>query len=354
MKTKAFVKKSSAKRDAEILFIELPNLKEDECLVKVEAVGICGSDLHMFDGHAGYDWVNYPLILGHEITGTVEAVGSEKNIDFIGKKIVVDPYISCGICEFCLKGEPNRCDRGQFKAVKTPIDALQYGFRQAGGMAEKMILKVDNALIIDEKTEKAVAAISEALAVSYTAVKKIANYEEKHILVVGPGPIGLGAAAILIGSGNTQVEMLGTAVDEQRLRLAKNIGAVATYTSATKISGENFNGYDVVIDCSGHPSIPKLALPLLKRGGELVLVGINVQEFSVPMDQIVRGEIQIIGSYGITRENLQSVLKMSTNPSYPFKQLIAEEVPFEHIVTGFEKALDKAVGKIVITFKGED
>lgn len=350
MKTKAFVKNSTAKRDVAIRTLTLPDLQIDECVVKVEGVGICGSDLHMFDGHAGYDWVNYPLVLGHEVTGKIIEVGSVENTQLIGKQIVVDPYISCGSCEFCLKGQPNRCDRGEFKTIKTPIDALQYGFRRAGGMAEKMVIKVDNALIIDEKTNRGVAAISEALAVSYTAVKKILDYDTKKILIVGPGPIGLGAAAVLIGSGNEQVDMLGTSVDEQRLQLAKEIGCATIYMDTKHIDMEKMMGYDAIIDCSGHPTVPKSVIPLLKRGGELILVGINAQEFAIPMDQIVRGEIQLKGSYGITRKNLQQVLKMAMNPNYPFEKLIAEEVPFEEIITGFEKALNKAVGKIVITF----
>lgn len=348
MKTKAFVKKSSAKRDVEILSIELPELKEDECLVEVEAVGVCGSDLHMFAGHAGYDWVTYPLVLGHEVTGKVVKVGSLNNQSLVGKSIVVDPYISCGECTFCLNGQPNRCDGGEFKAVKTPIDALQYGFRQPGGMAEKMIIKVANALVITEEIDTSVAAISEALAVSYTAVKKIENYETKKILVVGPGPIGLGVAAILIGSGNKKVDMLGTEVDEQRLQLAKEVGCETIYVNSTAIDVKSFGGYDAVIDCSGHPSVPKTAVTLLKRGGELILVGINAMDFAVPMDQIVRGEIQIKGSYGITQANLQAVLQMASNPMYPFKKLVAEEVDFADIVAGFEKALSKVAGKVVI------
>lgn len=353
MMTSAFVKNSSAKYDASIQSVELSELQQDECLIEVEAVGICGSDLHMYDGHAGYEWINYPLVLGHEVTGKVIEVGTENNKHLIGKKIVVDPYISCGICDFCKKGESNRCDRGEFKAVKTPIDALQYGFRQRGGMAENMIIKAENALLIDGNTDYAVAAISEALAVSYTAVKKIAHYEKKKILVVGPGPIGLGVAAILVGSGNRIVDMLGTSVDENRLQLAEKLGCSSTYMSTEVINQQDFKGYDAIIDCSGHPSVPPSVLPFLKRGGELILVGINANEFSLPMDQIVRGEIQIKGSYGITRENLRQVLKMANDEKYPFKKIIAEEIPFVDVISGFEKALNKAVGKIVITFKGE-
>lgn len=346
---KALVKNSAAKQDVKIVEFEVPTLKDNECLVKVKAVGICGSDLHMYDGHSGYDWVTYPLVLGHEVTGEVMAVGNKNANKYINKRVVIDPYRSCGKCDFCLRGETNRCDFNEYKVVKTPTEALRYGFREAGGMAQVMVADVNNIIPIDDNVSDGVAAISEALAVSYTAVKKVEHYNNKKILIVGPGPIGLGVAAVLIGSGNGQVDMLGTMVDESRLELAKTIGIRATYMSETDILTENFDGYEAVIDCSGHPSVPQMAIRLLKRGGQLVLVGINSAAFSIPMDQIVRGEISIDGSYGITRKNYEEVLKLAANPNYPFEALVAEKVPFEQYSSGFEKALNKVSGKVVLT-----
>nr|WP_225230261.1 zinc-binding dehydrogenase [Ureibacillus galli] len=212
-----------------------------------------------------------------------------------------------------------------------------------------MVVDIKNIIPIDENVSDSVAAISEALAVSYTAVKKVEHFHSKRVLVVGPGPIGLGVGAVLIGSGNEQVDMLGTTVDENRLKLAKSIGIKMTYMSEEEILTKDFNGYDAIIDCSGHPSVPQMAMRLLKRGGQLVLVGINSASFSIPMDQIVRGEISINGSYGITRGNYEEVLKLAAIPTYPFDKLIAEKVPFSQCTKGFEKALNKVSGKVVIT-----
>ena len=142
--------------------------------------------------------------------------------------------------------------------------------------------------------------------------------------------------------------MLGTTVDQDRLRLAKDIGVSHVYESPEDIPHEQFKGFDAIIDCSGHPTIPNTALRLLKRGGELILVGINPANFSVPMDQIVRGEISIKGSYGITQSNYEAVLSLAADARFPFQKLIAQTVPFDNCLEGFENALNKASGKIVI------
>uniref|UniRef100_UPI00403F6973 alcohol dehydrogenase catalytic domain-containing protein n=1 Tax=Oceanobacillus sp. FSL K6-2867 TaxID=2954748 RepID=UPI00403F6973 len=91
MKNIAFVKKSDQKHDVSFVEQELPELKPDECVIKVNAVGICGSDLHMYEGAKGYEWVTYPLVLGHEVTGTIIEVGQDVSEDFLSKRIVIDP-----------------------------------------------------------------------------------------------------------------------------------------------------------------------------------------------------------------------------------------------------------------------
>ncbi|MFJ8101527.1 zinc-dependent alcohol dehydrogenase [Lysinibacillus sp. NPDC096212] len=353
MEYQALVKCSSKKKDVQFKTYTVPKLKNYECLLKVNAIGICGSDLHMYDGHGGYDWVHYPLVLGHEVTGKVIDMGAEVDQTLINKRVVINPYKSCGVCDFCKRGETNCCDFNDYKFIKTPTEALRYGFREAGGMAEYMVVDSKNIITIDDAVSDEVAAISEALAVSYTAVLKIHEYKKKSILVIGPGPIGLGVAAILVGAGNKETHMLGVPQDENRLRLAKDIGVQATFTSSKDLIHKEFSGYDAIIDCSGHPSIPNEAISLLKRGGQLVLVGINSAEFSVPMDQIVRGEIMIKGSYGITQANYEAVLQMAANTNYPFRQLVAQTVPFSESLQGFESALNKVSGKVVIDLKGE-
>ncbi|MEI3614401.1 zinc-dependent alcohol dehydrogenase [Pseudogracilibacillus sp. SO30301A] len=348
MKVNSFVKKTVDKYDAHFEQIEVPRVGNKEVLVQVSAVGLCGSDLHIYAGHPGYHWIDFPLVLGHEVTGRVVKVGTSCDDNLIGEKVVINPYIACGKCNHCQVGNINRCEFGGFSKEKKPSKALQYGFRKPGGLAEYIKVRQDNVIIIEESVPDTVAAISEGIAVSYTGLAKIDNFKHKRILVVGPGPIGLGVVAILAGYKNENVEVLGTQYDSDRLYLAKIIGAKQVYEDWQEIKENSNKSYDAIIDCSGHYSVPEESLKWVDRGADIVLLGISEDKFTLPMDQIVRGEINIKGSYGITVGNYKEVLKLAEDKSFPFKQIISEEIPFSDIKTGFNKALGKAPGKIVI------
>jgi threonine dehydrogenase-like Zn-dependent dehydrogenase len=350
---KAVVKRSSLPRDIEIKSVQLRDPKPDEVVVKIQAVGICGSDLHMYEGHPGYEWITYPLVLGHEMTGAVVTVGSEVSDSFLEKRVVINPYIPCGKCSYCQNGEENRCDHGEFYQAKRPPQSLRYGFRQDGGMAEYITVPARNVIPISDEVSEEVAAVSEAIAVGLTAVEKVREIDNKSFVIFGPGPIGLSIASLLVGLKAGKVVVVGIQGDEDRLKLAREIGVHHTVITNQQIVEqivEIENGFDGVFDCSGHSSVPPLAIKILKKGGELVLVGISTNEFSLPMDQIVRGEIQIKGSYGITSNTYHRVIQYASKPQFPFGKLISHRFPLEQITSAFENAKNKAAGKTVVYF----
>lgn len=351
---KAVVKNSAEAFDISIKDIDEEAVGNNDVRIKVSAVGICGSDLHMYAGHSGYDWINYPLVFGHEVTGTIVEVGADADQTLIGKRVIINPYIPCGTCEFCLRGEENRCDAGEFFVDKLPPKSLQYGFRKNGGMSEYIVVPEKNVLPINDTISDEVGSILEAIGVGVTATDKINAIHDKSIVVFGPGPIGLGIVSILVGLKAKKLVVAGVSGDEQRLEKAKELGA-----DETIILGENgvddllrYNpdGYDTIVDSSGHHSAPKTGIKILKKGGEMVLVGISTNDVSLPMDQIVRGEIQIKGSYGITSDSLRKTVDYAANPEFPFDKVITKSVPYEKVKEGFQNALDRAPGKTVVTF----
>ncbi|WP_164667752.1 zinc-dependent alcohol dehydrogenase [Virgibacillus doumboii] len=334
----------------ELLIKELPKptVRDGEVLVKVRGVGICGSDLHMYAGHAGYDWISYPLTLGHEITGTVVET-SNKSLQ--GQRVVINPYIPCGECEYCQQVEENRCDNNNFFMTKKAPMSLQYGFRQNGGMAEFIAVPEENVFPISDKVSDNVAAVAEAIAVGLTAVEKVGSVAGKKIVVFGPGPIGLGIASLLVGLGAESITMVGIPGDEKRFEKAKELGVHHTSMTSEKLVDDllrHNSGYDVVFDCSGHHSVPGHAVKVLKKGGQLVLVGISTNTFSLEMDQIVRGEIQIKGSYGITKETLKRTLEYAADDAFPFEKLVTGSYGIENAKDAFDAAMNKAAGKIVL------
>lgn len=344
----AVIKSNEKPYEMSVEEVTEPSIKKGEVLVRVKNVGICGSDLHMYAGHAGYDWITYPLILGHEISGTV--IKSNKD-SLKGKRVAINPYIPCGECEYCQRGEENRCDNHNFYVDKKAPLSLQYGFRQNGGMAEYIAVPEDNVFPISDKVSNSVAAITEAIAVGLTAVEKAGGVSEKKIAVFGPGPIGLGIASLLSGLGAKSIIMVGIPGDEKRLRKAKDLGVHHTIMTSDNLIDDllNYNnGYDVVFDCSGHHSVPGNASKVLKKGGQIILVGISTNALSLDMDQIVRGEIQVKGSYGVTKETFKKTLEYAKDDIFPFEKLVTGNYGIKDAKEAFDTALNKAAGKIVL------
>lgn len=344
---KAVVKQDQHAFELSVTELPTPDLNEGDVLVEVRSVGICGSDLHMYAGHSGYDWIPYPIVLGHEITGRVVKTTNQA---LQGKRVVINPYVPCGTCEFCLRGEENNCDAHEFTIEKRAPKSLQYGFRQNGGMAEYIAVPERNVVPISDAITDDVAAILEAVAVGLTAVEKVDSITGKTVAIFGPGPIGLGIASLLIGLKAEKVVVVGVPGDEDRLFKARELGAQTIITSERVVDDllSESNGYDAVFDCSGHHSVPSNAIKVMKKGAQLVLVGISTSAFSLTMDQIVRGQIQIIGSYGITKETFQRTIEYAAQKDFEFEKLISERFQLSEAKQAFEAALNKAAGKVIL------
>lgn len=347
---KAVIKHHEKPYELSVAEMPKPKLKKGDVLVQVNRVGICGSDLHMYAGHEGYDWISYPLVLGHEITGTIVETENET---LQGQRVVINPYVPCGECDYCHNQQENLCDNNEFTIQKRAPKSLQYGFRQHGGMAEFIAVPEENVMPLANEVSDNVAAVAEAIAVGLTAVEKVDTVTGKNAVIFGPGPIGLGIASLLVGLGAKNIVMVGVPGDEERLAKAQELGVHHTIITSENIVDdliEKNNGYHMVFDCSGHHSVPGNAVNILKKGGEIVLVGISTQVFSLEMDQMVRGEIQVKGSYGITRETFKRTLQYAEDRAFPFEPLVTGTYGFEQAKDAFDAAMNKAAGKIVINF----
>lgn len=347
------IKRSAEPKDLAIEEQTATEPSSDELLIHVRATGICGSDLHMYAGHGGYDWINYPLVLGHEITGVVTTSRADGYDHLIGERVVVNPYKPCGRCEYCRRGEENRCDAGEFYVDKRPPASLRIGFREDGGMREYIAVPPENVVPVDDSVSDGVAAIGEAIAVGLEAVKKVDRLGEKAVVVFGPGPIGLALCALLTGFGAGRVVIVGVSGDEDRLEKARLLGADTAIIRDDHLTAHLTTltpGYDAVFDCSGHPSVPLDGLKVLKKGGQMILVGISNEAFSLPMDQVVRGEIRIEGSYGITHTTLEETLRLAIDSTFHFSELVAARYPAKQASDAFEAAMAGAPGRIILEF----
>ncbi len=242
---------------------------DDEVLVRIERVGVCGSDVHYYSrGEIGGQRLAYPATLGHECAGTIEEVGRAVSSLEPGNRVAVDPAISCGHCDQCRAGRVNTCRKLQFMGC--PGEA-------PGAAAEFRVLPAANCLAIPDNMTLDQAVMVEPLSIALHAVHLGEVYPAARIAIFGAGPIGLGVLACAKAAAPCTVY----AVDllDERLAMAEQLGAnwignARRDDPVAQITAQESWGLDLAFECSGDPACIDQAQQLLTPGGTLVLVGI--------------------------------------------------------------------------------
>jgi L-iditol 2-dehydrogenase len=276
----------------EIVDVPMPRPSADEVLVRVEACGICGSDVHGYDGTSGRRIP--PIIMGHEAAGTVAAVGADVKDLREGDRITFDSTIYCGHCEYCLKGEVNLCNNRQVLGVSTP------DFRREGAFAEYVLVPRLVTYPLPEQIPFSRAAMIEPLAVAVHAVSLVEIRPETSALVVGAGMIGLLVMQVLKDAGCARIYV--SDIDDTRLRMAQELGATATVNAKsadvtaelTKLTGGI--GVDLAFEAVGSTPTVKSAVESVRKGGSVVLIGNVTPTVELPLQVVVGRQITLRGS----------------------------------------------------------
>jgi L-iditol 2-dehydrogenase len=252
--------------------VELPPPQEvgpQDFLLRVKAVGVCGSDLHQFRAEpAGNDSYVYPIILGHEFAGQVEEVGSQVTNIRVRDRVAVDPAIPCGHCEFCLEGNPNICPSVRFSGLA--------GFD--GCLQELLVRPAHTAVKLPGDMTYAQGAILEPLGVALHAVNLGGLRIADTVAVLGCGPIGLLIAQLARLSGAQDI--FATDVLDHRLRMAQKQGVSLAINARRQdpvraiSEATQGRGVDVVFEVAGALETPEQSAEVCKPGGTVVVVGI--------------------------------------------------------------------------------
>lgn len=334
--------------------VEKPILKTDEVLVKVSAVSICGSDLHMYEGMESYSWVDTPVILGHEFTGEVIDINNESHKSLLNKRVVINPYIPCGECKNCQKGLTNLCDHNDGAMDKAAAKSLRYGFRENGGMAEYAAIYYKNVLEIPENVSDNVAGMLEAIGIGVRALERADILPGNTAVVIGPGPIGLSMISSLSNYGLDKLIVTGLRKDQKRLELALELGATDIIyadeenpiEAVSKLT--NGEGVDNVFETSGfHQSLVD-GVRMCTKGSEVLLIGITPKNTELPSNEIVRGEITIKGVYGVTERTMKRAISMAASGKYPYENLVSHTFTFDEAENGFKVGLNKEAVKVIL------
>ena len=306
-------------------------------LVEVSHVGICGTDYHIYEGK--HPFLNYPRVMGHEVSGRVLTVG--EGVDLApGTPVVVNPYLSCGTCVACRKGKPNCC------AV---IEVL--GVHRDGAMCERILVPAGN-LYPAEGLSLRDAATVEFLAIGAHAVRRSMAPSGSRSLVIGAGPIGIGAAIFSRIAGH-EVTLLDTS--PERLAFASDkLGFASTLLSGTDLIDQiarltNAEGFDVVFDATGNGKSMQSAFAHVAQGGTLVLVSVVRDEITFSDPEFHKREMMLIGSRNATKQDFEHVTASIAAGHVPVDALIthitdlqraADDLPrWARVKTGLMKAV---------------
>jgi 2-desacetyl-2-hydroxyethyl bacteriochlorophyllide A dehydrogenase len=288
--------------DHDIRYEEVPDPKisDHEVLVKVKAVGICGSDIHGYEGKTGRR--TPPMIMGHEFSGLVEKAGKAVTHVKAGDRVVVFPYMTCGTCSYCKREEVNQCPEKSFFGV----------FAVNGAMAQYVVARRDMLFPLPDPSDYVHGALVEPLSVAARGVAKADIGPESTVTIIGAGTIGL-ASLILARMKRPQSIVMVDIVDS-RLRLARELGADFTFNPARDdavrvVSDQLKGGTSVVIEAVGIEKTVQQSIQWAVKGGKVVIVGLSQRMMSLDMHEIVNKEVKIEGSFLYDRREFQDILR---------------------------------------------
>ncbi|MGB9867963.1 MAG: alcohol dehydrogenase catalytic domain-containing protein [Bacillota bacterium] len=281
-----------------------PRLRPEDVLVNVKAAGVCGTDLKIIAGnHPKVPAAALPRILGHEVAGTVVALGervSKEHSFLLGKDVVVYFYESCGSCGFCRSGREPLCE----KVVR------QYGFTWDGGFAQYMAVAARNVIPFEGLDHHVACILADAVGTAYHAVASRAQVKPGELVVIlGCGGLGIHAVQVakLMGA-----EVIGVDINRVRIDAASRFGADRGLEFEELMKNKGSVAADVVVDTIGNSQTVRASLELLKKGGRLVVVGyIDGVEQSVYLARAVKKEICVLGSLACGFKEVEEVVRLA-------------------------------------------
>ncbi len=323
-----------AARDLRIEERAVEDVGPGQVRVRLAAGGVCGSDLHYYN-HGGFGAVRLrePMILGHEVSGHVEALGEGVVGLAVGDLVAVSPSRPCGACRFCLAGAPNHCLNMRFYGSAMPFPHIQGAFREVLVADASQCAKADG-LTAGE------AAMAEPLAVALHAVAQAGAVLGKRVLVTGCGPIG--CLCILAARRAGAAEIVATDLSDFTLGLAAKVGADLVIKAGPEALAEyraEKGQFDVLLECSGAVAALAAAIPALRPRGVIVQVGIS-GDMALPMQVITAKEIELRGSFRFHHEFGFGVGLMQRG-LLDVKPLITHSVPLVEAERAFALANDR-------------
>ena len=332
----AVLKESPKNESLSVRDVPKPELKSGCLIAKVDACGICGTDVHIFKFEGDYPvrlGSRLPMVMGHEFTGVITEIDGETDDLKVGTKIVASPGVACGSCYYCKIGAKEICQ-----------NRLCTGIETEGAMAEYVVIQKENCFAIPQDFPTGVAAAIEPMSIAYNALDKAGSLLAKDVVVIGPGTIGYFACLFACLAGAANISIIGLPQDEERLRVFKSqIPKINAYTDG----GASFlpldkMGADVIFEVSGSSGGLNSAMALAKKRAVIVEIGIPSAKLNVDLLKVVRNELVLRGTHAMSVRLWMQLVNLLV--SLPEEVLNKFKAAITHVfpITEAEKAFDVA------------
>lgn len=288
----------------------------DEAKVRVEAIGICGSDLHTFSGD--HPFVSYPVRPGHELSGVVEAVGEGVDLSLVGSRVALEPSLACGSCRTCREGRYNICE-----------NLRVLGFQAPGGMAAEFVVAADRLHPLPDSMSGELGALVEPMAVAVHAARLPGSLAGRSVGVVGAGTIGLltGAAAAAYGAARVVVaDPLA-----QRRDVAEALGLSAAEALEP-------GSCEVVFECVGNEAALRAAVDACMKGATVVVAGVYGADPRVQAGLVQDRELRLQGSLMYMSPDVRDAIRLLAEGRVDAQRLITHRFPLEEVEKAFAAA----------------
>lgn len=308
-----------------------PRMKSGEAIVRVKRIGICGTDMHAYQGNQPF--FSYPRILGHELSGVIEQINDTDCGFLVGDQVAIIPYMHCGVCIACRHGKTNCC---------TSMEVL--GVHVDGGMQERISVPITH-LIRTEGLSLDQSAMLEPLAIGAHAVRRSQLSSGETALVIGAGPIGLGVMAFAKYAGANVIAM---DVNEERLAFCRSWAKVdhtiqALNSPQVQLEELTNGSYPtVVFDATGNTKSMEGAFHYVAHGGTLVYVGLVKNDISFNDSEFHKREMTLMGSRNATREDFNRVFEALQKGEIDIGRYVTHRAAFKDVVSKFEDWLNPA------------
>lgn len=326
-------------KNLEVTDVPTPEIKDDEILVGVRACGICGSDVHGYDGSSGRRVP--PLVMGHEASGVVEKIGKNVTRFKEGDRVTFDSTVYCGECFYCRRGQINLCDNRNVLGVSTGEYRRHGAFAEYVVVPERIIYKLPDSFPFEH------AALIESVSIAVHAVGRVPISLNDTAVVVGTGMIGLLVVQVLRNTGCGRI--IAVDIDDFKLERACEMGAHEGLNSkkvdvAAEIAARTGGrGADLALEVVGATASIQTAISAVRKGGSIVLVGNLAPKVELPLQAVVTRELTLYGSCSSNGE-YPACIDMMARGDVDVAPLISAKAPLEEGPSWFDRLYNHEPG----------